>query len=607
MSPYWLVSILFLSVLTSSITAAAAATTTTGGPLLRGAQQQRQQQQQPKVLPMSSSSSSNNTTDNDTSSSSTSTALSLSLPAPAAVWSLPLHAVSGTHHVNVNVGEPLSRRTLIVDTGSRLTAWVCNECHNCGRHANVPYSLVRSNTAVVHTCAGGCEWEDTSEAACRGINTTATATEAAAAAAAVRHLQKTKTTSKTTNTPTTRCGMRQKYTEGSSWTAVEVNDIILLPVHHHRQSSQQQSHGLAAGITAQHENTNNNNDNNNNDTSKAAVTTTTTTTKVTGTVITAPTLVADDDTVIDAWQEDVIETAIPFTFGCQDKVHDLFRSQYADGIMGLEATEKSIVHQLYKAGRLQSPIFSLCLTPDAGYIGFGGAVTTTTTTNTKNHHSLDPSAATALEPMRFTPLISETGKKKWYAVQVVEFYLITPVNDNAPHITNTTNNPNAKVPVAARGSMEARSFGDAKGTILDSGTTDTYLPQDISHAFEPAWKALTGHARYHNSAVKYTHAEFLNLPNFVLVLDNNVNLVIPAVHYMEGLPANYQRDHSDGRPATAWPATRSLSNRIYMDEPGGAVLGLNAMMGHDILFDVAANRIGFAPANCHGHGASNAA
>jgi hypothetical protein len=364
--------------------------------------------------------------------------------------------------------------------------------------------------------------------------------------------------------------MRQKYTEGSSWTAVEVNDIILLPVHHHRQTPHQQRHGITAGITAKN--------------NTKAVT------------VTAPDLVPDDDTVIDAWQEDIIETAIPFTFGCQDKVHDLFRSQYADGIMGLEDTEKSIMHQLYKAGRLPSPIFSLCFTPDSGYIGFGGAVTTV---NHINDHGMDRSAATALEPMRFTPLMSETGKKKWYAVQVVEFYIIMPVNDNAPHITNATNNPNTKVQVAARGSKEVRAFTDAKGTILDSGTTDTYFPQDISHALEPAWLELTG-AEYKNSAVKYTHDEFLNLPNFVLVMDNDVTLVIPAVHYMEGLPANYQRDHSEGTPPTPWPEQRSLSNRIYIDEPGGAVLGLNAMMGHDILFDTAANRIGFAPANCHG-------
>jgi hypothetical protein len=545
MSPYWLVSILLLSMLTSS---------TAAGPLLRGAQQQPKASSESVLI--------SNTTDTDTDTDTVFDRASLALPSPAAVWSLPLHAVSGTHHVNVNVGEPVSRRTLIVDTGSRLTAWVCTECHNCGNHANIPYSIAKSNTAVINTC-GDCDWEDTSEQACRATQPSHRLHTAKIAAREA--LQKT------------RCSMRQKYTEGSSWTAVEVNDIVLLPVHNHRQSPHQQSHGLTAGIAVKN--------------NTKAVT------------VTAPIFIPDDDTVIDAWQEDIIETAIPFTFGCQDKVHDMFRTQYADGIMGLEATKKSIMHQLYTAGRLLSPIFSLCLTPDSGYIGFGGAVTTT---NKINNHSMDPSAATALEPMRFTPLISETGKKKWYAVQVVEFYIIRPVNDNAPHITNTTNNPNERVTVAARGSMEARSFSDAKGTILDSGTTDTYLPQDISHAFEPAWKKLTGHS-YHNNAVKYTHDEFLNLPNFVLVMDNDVTLVVPAVHYMEGLPEHYQRDHSDGLPAVAWPATLSLSNRIYIDEPAGAVLGLNAMMGHDILFDAHANRIGFAPANCHGHAAAASA
>jgi hypothetical protein len=44
--------------------------------------------------------------------------------------------------------------------------------------------------------------------------------------------------------------------------------------------------------------------------------------------------------------------------------------------------------------------------------------------------------------MRFTPLIYETGKKKWYAVQVVEFlHHYTPSTTTVRNITNTTNNP----------------------------------------------------------------------------------------------------------------------------------------------------------------------
>jgi hypothetical protein len=178
--------------------------------------------------------------------------------------------------------------------------------------------------------------------------------------------------------------------------------------------------------------------------------------------------------------------------------------------------------------------------------------------------------------------------------------MTTNFNSSRSNITTTTH-PNQKVEVAKRGTWEVESFGDGKGTILDSGTTDTYLPQDISSAFEKAWLQITGQP-VHNRAHRYTHDDFLNLPDLVMVFENNVTHAIPAVHYMEGLPWNYQLPAEGGTTAAAvaaWPETRVLTSRVYVDEPRGAVLGLNAMMGHDILYDAAGGRMGFAKANCH--------
>jgi hypothetical protein len=560
MFPFWLVSVFcFISILAAG----------TADPLLRGAQ--------PEPSKSSSSLNNNDSTTkafiNKHGKSKSTTASATDPPPPAAVWTLPLHAVSGTHHVDLNVGEPISRRTLIVDTGSRLTAWVCHECHNCGRHANTPYSFKDSSTAIINTC-GQCDWPDTSENACR-------ATEPS-------HRLHNKHPKKAVAgdaelASQTRCGMRQKYTEGSSWTAHEVNDIVILPVHNHRQSQSWQSQSEQVSGTFDASNT----------TTTAVTTTAGKSAAITG-ITASP---ESDDTVMNAWQEDILETAIPFTFGCQDKVHELFRAQYADGIMGLEATNKSFVHQLYRAGRLPSPIFSLCLTPSAGYIGFGGAVTTTSSDTDDSSSSV----AVALEPMQFTPLVTKDDGG-WYAVKVVEFYMMT-----TSHSNTTKTHANQKVQVAARGSYEVKSFGDGKGTILDSGTTDTYLPQDVASSFEKAWLQITG-LPVHNRAHRYTHDDFLNLPDLVLVFENEVEHAVPAAHYMEGLPWNYQLPATDGSKAAvaAWAGTRVLTSRVYVDEPGGAVLGLNAMMGHDILYDSAGRRIGFAKANCHGPANANA-
>ena len=47
-----------------------------------------------------------------------------------------------------------------------------------------------------------------------------------------------------------------------------------------------------------------------------------------------------------------------------------------------------------------------------------------------------------------------------------------------------------------------------------------------------------------------------------------------------------------------WTGTRSFVNRIYVDEPRGAVLGSNVMMDHDVYFDIAKRRLGVARATC---------
>jgi hypothetical protein len=75
---------------------------------------------------------------------------------------------------------------------------------------------------------------------------------------------------------------------------------------------------------------------------------------------------------------------------------------------------------------------------------------------------------------------------------------------------------------------------------------------------------------------------------------NNASLAILPDHYMEGL----QLDSSTGR-AKPWDKSIPLTNRIYLDESQGSVLGANAMYGYDILFDVQGHQIGVTAANCN--------
>ena len=46
------------------------------------------------------------------------------------------------------------------------------------------------------------------------------------------------------------------------------------------------------------------------------------------------------------------------------------------------------------------------------------------------------------------------------------------------------------------------------------------------------------------------------------------------------------------------PANDKYTARFYVNEKSGSVLGANTMMGHDVLFDVDNDRIGWAESNC---------
>ena len=48
---------------------------------------------------------------------------------------------------------------------------------------------------------------------------------------------------------------------------------------------------------------------------------------------------------------------------------------------------------------------------------------------------------------------------------------------------------------------DASVYQKGKGIIVDSGTTDTYLPKSVARGFSKAWEATTGSVR--NSCVLY--------------------------------------------------------------------------------------------------------
>jgi len=385
-----------------------------------------------------------------------------------ATLTVPLHATTGTHHVHVYIGSPPQRQTLIVDTGSRLMAFPCKPCNNCGKHASDYYDPVRSTTDVLPKC-GNCYLAE--------LSTCLNADQ--------------------------KCHLKQRYTEGSSWSAYELEDLVWFGNSNLEEST-----------------------------------------------------------------DSFMRLAVPYSFGCQIEETGLFKDQYADGILGLAKHETSLIQAMYDAGSIRNNAFSLCFTRTGGSLSLGGSYA-------QQHR----------EPMRFSPLATTGSGKNMYSVNVVE----VRVGDICIACMSTDHT----IP------EELNIFSSGKGTILDSGTTDTYLPQMLEEPFRKAWKEASGMRFSKRNHESYTYEAFQRLPRITFVLegmqeDNNVVHVVEPVAYMEDVPTD-----ANGN-VIPWSGTAALTNRIYLEEQQGAVLGANAMLGYDVLFDIGGKRVGIARADCSG-------
>lgn len=140
--------------------------------------------------------------------------------------------------------------------------------------------------------------------------------------------------------------------------------------------------------------------------------------------------------------------------------------------------------------------------------------------------------------------------------------------------------------------------------IIDSGTPDTHWNKQISPEFWRIFQELSG-ISHSDRPITLSEEDVASLPTILIQLYGETNsddeiekkpglvgrvmdpenpydviLAIPPSHYME-----YN------------PRTDQYTFRFYLDN-GPSFLGANAMMGHDVLFDVANQRIGWAESSC---------
>jgi len=392
----------------------------------------------------------------------------------------PLYQGYGTHFIDLWIGTPSQRQTVIVDTGSGITAIPCQDCINCGAEYHIDSYFLEDSSE---------SFEDISCDKCLIIGCSSSS----------------------------NCKIEVSYQEGSSWIAHEVSDIVYL-----------------------------------------------------GEAIETP---------FDHPSKD----SFRLRFGCQTSLTGLFKTQLADGIMGMDLSSSSFWKQAYVNDATPNQSFSLCFSrqseantksSNAGVMTMGGS-------DLRLHNTI---MVYADQP--------NTGG--YFKVYIVKIFL----RSGGGELVASKNNTNVE---QINIDEEILNKGDI---MLDSGTTNTYLTTLLSRPFSAAWKKITGDDWKENRSVHLTREQLLDMPTILFQLRGWEKGFQDDL--AEGLAASISPNSSDDI-LVAMPATHYMEyskskekyfSRIYFGEGDGGVLGANFMMGHDILFDVDNRRIGFAESSC---------
>ncbi len=378
--------------------------------------------------------------------------------------SMPIYHMLGSYFAYLWVGSPPQRVSVIMDTGSHYTAFPCTGC-NCGTHMDPYFNPKVSSSSVVSKCFAG-----------------------------------------------SRCYIKQSYSEGSSWHAYKVQDMVWV------------------GDV--------------------------------GRLVSAPGGATNKKIYVPSKKmlQMAGNVSTRFEFGCQDRESGLFRTQQIDGIMGLSAEPDTLPYVLERNGITSTRAFSLCLNKHAGVLSFGGV----------DGRLLKPVPPENEVQIQFAKLLQGSG---WYTVRLIDILMKNPETGEMRSL-----------------GVNSSKYNGGRGVIIDSGTTDTYLPADVTEKWNSLFARMTNGVKYSTRQREMTDREVDTMPTIVYRLEapgsaSPIDVESPAKAYTE------QIELKNGQEKRAF--------RIYTTEKDGAVLGSNFMVGHNVFFDIERRRLGFSPSDCH--------
>ena len=242
--------------------------------------------------------------------------------------------------------------------------------------------------------------------------------------------------------------------------------------------------------------------------------------------------------------------AVPHVFGCQEYESGLFYSQVADGISGFEPASHTLFASL-RAATGASDMFSMCLSEKVGAMVLGGRL---------------PAASNS---WHWIPM----GGMSSFNVALVD--------------------------ITVDGASIGCPASSYRSTIIDSGTTFTYLPPQAYRPVRDRWRST---CPWGSCASRVEPGEYPDDYCYRMGHDDLDQFAPYTLRMANGVSVPFgPRQYAYELRSGVWCLG------VFDNDHNGAAIGSAAMRNFEVVFDLRMRRIAFVPSDCEGmHGGSQA-